>query len=73
MKITAFLTLAAMSAVAYEWLLDGGNGTATAPEFMMLAVAVTGLGLQTLRSEKLREGGEEYEPAPVVIRAETNV
>jgi len=60
MRTTAFLTLTGSGTVIREWLTQISTG-APAPELLLLAAALVGLGVQTLHSEWVRT---RTHPAP---------
>lgn len=49
MRTTAFLTLTGTGSVIREWL---AAGSAAGPELLLLCLAIAGLGLQTLYSDR---------------------
>ena len=62
MRTTAFLTLTGAGTAIREWLTQLSTGSGASPELLLLIVAMLGLGLQTLHSERVRN---ETHPAPV--------
>lgn len=55
MKTTAFLTLTGSGTVMKLWLTQIFTAGAAAPELLLLFIAITGLGMQTLHSDPRRE------------------
>ena len=55
MKTTAFLTLTGTGTVMKLWLTQLLTAGAAAPELLLLVLAVAGLGMQTLHSDRVRE------------------
>ena len=54
MRTTALLTFTGAGTVINDWLNGLAIGSAGAPGCLLMALAVTGLGILTLHSERIR-------------------